>query len=381
MTSSAPYTVKVITNIHAIDADSWDALSDDNPFIQYGFLSALADSHSVGEGTGWSCYFIVVLDVASQLVGALPLYLKTHSYGEYVFDWSWAEAYARHGIPYYPKLVSAIPFTPVTCTKLLTHMPEISRLLVSSIESILAQHQLSSAHVLFPSETCGDYFAASGWLKRDGVQFRWQNKRYTQWDDFLATLSHDKRKKIRQERKKLVDAGIQCKWLMGKDITEKDWDFFYACYCNTYAVHHSTPYLTREFFSQIGQSMPQHILLMMAEIDGHPVAAALNIYNQTTLYGRYWGALQYVPNLHFELCYYQAQMFCIANNITYFEGGAQGEHKLARGFEPRATCSYHRIAHPEFSAAIETFIQLESGHMSAYTTELEERVPFKKSEK
>ncbi|MDZ4212099.1 MAG: GNAT family N-acetyltransferase, partial [Methylotenera sp.] len=329
--------------------------------------------------SGWTSYALSVTDPQSTLVGAMPLYLKTHSYGEYVFDWSWADAYSKHGLPYYPKLVSAVPFTPVTCAKLLSQTPAISALLVQALSSLLTQHKLSSAHVLFPADSCQPYFEEAGWLKRDGVQFRWQNKHYTDWEAFIGTLSHDKRKKIRQERKKVTNAGVTCKWLLGKDIQEADWDFFYACYCSTYAAHYSTPYLTREFFSLIGQSMPQHILLIMAERDGQPIAATLNIFNETTLYGRYWGALQYVPNLHFELCYYQAQAFCIAKNIRYFEGGAQGEHKLARGFEPRPTCSYHKIAHPEFSAAIAAFIQDESEHISAYTNELEERVPFKRS--
>lgn len=375
----APYTVKIIVEIEAIDAATWDAMTDGTPFIQHAFLSALAQSQSVGDGTGWTSYIIAVIDASSQLVGAVPVYLKTHSYGEYVFDWAWADAYNKHGVPYYPKLISAIPFTPVTCAKLLSHTPEVSRLLVEALSQVMTQHQLSSAHVLFPAEACHPYFEEAGWLKRDGVQFRWQNKDYADWSEFLTTLSHDKRKKIRQERKKIEESGITCKWLLGKDIQEKDWDFFYTCYCNTYAAHHSTPYLTRTFFSLIGQSMPQHILLIIAEMDGKPVAAALNIYNKTTLYGRYWGAVQYVPNLHFELCYYQAQAFCIAHNIRYFEGGAQGEHKLARGFEPRPTCSYHNIAHPEFASAIAAFVKKESGHMSAYTSELEERAPFKKS--
>lgn len=378
-TNPATYDVKIITDIEAIDAATWDGLTDGTPFIQHAFLSALAQSQSVGDGTGWTNYIIAVTDASSKLVGAMPIYLKTHSYGEYVFDWAWAEAYSNNGVPYYPKLISAIPFTPVTCAKLLSHTPEVSRLLVSTLSQVMTQHQLSSAHVLFPAELCHPYFEEAGWLKRDGVQFRWQNKGYADWNEFLTTLSHDKRKKIRQERKKVEEPGVSCKWLLGKDIQEKDWDFFYTCYCNTYAAHHSTPYLTRAFFSFIGHSMPQHILLIIAEMDGKPVAAALNIYNESTLYGRYWGAMQYVPNLHFELCYYQAQAFCIAHNIRFFEGGAQGEHKLARGFEPRPTCSYHNIAHPEFAKAIAAFVKQESGHMSAYTSELEERVPFKKS--
>ncbi|WP_020182855.1 GNAT family N-acetyltransferase [Methylotenera sp. 1P/1] len=373
------YTAKTIASMQDIDALAWNALTDGTPFLQHAFLLALEQSKSVGEGTGWSTCAITLLDQQAQLIGAIPAYLKTHSYGEYVFDWSWAEAYVQHQIPYYPKLVCAVPFTPVTCSKLLSHDPVVSQLLVAALTNLLDQHQLSSAHALFPSETCSPFFQEAGWLKRDGVQFRWQNKAYPNWEAFLATLSHDKRKKIRQERKKVVEAGVQCKWLMGTDISESDWDFFYDCYCNTYRAHHSSPYLTREFFSLIGQSMPSNILMIVAELYGKPIAATLNIYNANTLYGRYWGALHYVSNLHFELCYYQAQAFCIAQGITYFEGGAQGEHKLARGFEPRPTCSYHQIAHPDFKAAISRFLQKESSHMSAYTSELEERAPFKKT--
>jgi len=380
MSLSAPYTIRVVSSLAEIDASAWNGLTDGTPFLQHAFLLALEQSNSVGQSTGWTNYALTITDQQSSLVGAIPLYLKTHSYGEYVFDWSWADAYAKHGLAYYPKLVSAVPFTPVTCAKLLSQSPAISGLLVQALTSLLTQHKLSSAHVLFPADSCQPYFEEAGWLKRDGVQFRWQNKQYSDWESFIGTLSHDKRKKIRQERKKVTNAGVTCQWLSGKDIQESDWDFFYACYCNTYAAHYSMPYLTREFFSLIGQSMPQHILLIVAERDGQPIAATLNIFNETTLYGRYWGALQYVPNLHFELCYYQAQAFCIAQNIRYFEGGAQGEHKLARGFEPRPTCSYHKIAHPEFSAAIAAFIQDESEHISAYTNELEERVPFKRND-
>lgn len=379
MPLSNTYTAKTISSMQDIDAQAWDALTDGTPFLQHAFLSALEQSKSVGKDTGWFTSAITLFNPQAELVGAVPAYLKTHSYGEYVFDWSWAEAYTRHEIPYYPKLVCAVPFTPVTCSKLLSHDATVSSLLVDTLTQLSDQQQLSSVHALFPAEPCSPFFEEAGWLKRSGVQFRWQNKDYSDWEQFLATLSHDKRKKIRQERKKVTEAGVQCKWLTGTDIKEADWDFFYACYCNTYRAHYSTPYLTRDFFSLIGQSMLGNLLMIVAEIDGKPIAATLNIYNAQTLYGRYWGALQYVPNLHFELCYYQAQAFCIAQGITYFEGGAQGEHKLARGFEPRGTCSYHYITHPEFKAAIARFLQQEAGHMSAYTSELEERAPFKKT--
>jgi predicted N-acyltransferase len=209
------------------------------------------------------------------------------------------------------------------------------------------------------------------------VQFRWQNDNFTDFEDFLRTLSHDKRKKIHQERKKVSASGVVCKRIKGADITPGQWSFFYECYENTYLEHHSTPYLTPAFFQKIGRSMPQNILLVLAYLEGEPIAAALNIYHQTTLYGRYWGGLRYVPNLHFELCYYQAQEFCIAEKIQYFEGGAQGEHKLARGFKPRPTCSFHKIAHPDFAHAIQAFVTQETNGIAAYTNELEERAPFK----
>jgi predicted N-acyltransferase len=232
-------------------------------------------------------------------------------------------------------------------------------------------------HVLFPDNDSVDAFSRNGWLKRNGVQFRWQNENFENFDAFLNTLSHDKRKKIRQERKKIAASNIVCKPIKGADITSEQWAFFYRCYENTYFEHRSSPYLTPAFFQQIGAVMPQNILLILAYVDNEPVAAALNIYHQTTLYGRYWGAVKYVPNLHFELCYYQAQEFCIAENIQYFEGGAQGEHKLARGFKPRPTCSYHKIAHPQFARAIEDFVHRETEGIDAYTNELEERAPFK----
>jgi uncharacterized protein len=375
---SPDISVELLTSINAIPAADWSALSDGTPLLSHAFLSALESSGSVGVGTGWSPRHLVVKK-GDQVIGAMPLYLKSHSYGEYVFDWAWAEAYQRSWLDYYPKLLSAIPFSPITCARLLSANKDINRIMISALESVMQQHKLSSAHVLFPDEANAQQFEAAGWLKRTGVQFRWQNKNYADFEAFLATLSHDKRKKIHQERKKIAAAGVVCRHIKGADATDADWHFFYDCYCNTYSEHHSTPYLTRAFFAEISKTMPENLLLILAEIDGKPIASALNIYNETTLYGRYWGALAFVSGLHFELCYYQAQQFCIAENITYFEGGAQGEHKLARGFEPRSTCSYHKIAHPDFEAAIKDFLLRESTGVAAYTSELEERAPFKDS--
>ena len=372
----AAFSVQIITSINDVAAADWDALTDGTPLISHAFLSALENSASVGQGTGWMPHPLIVKQ-NNELVGAMPLYLKSHSYGEYVFDWAWADAYKRSGLDYYPKLLSAIPFSPITSSRLLSKQPEVPLLMIKALENMLRQNQLSSAHILFPDENNAAQLETAGWLKRTGVQFRWQNKNYQSFEDFLATLSHDKRKKIHQERKKITQAGVVCRQIKGIQATADDWDFFYQCYSNTYREHHSTPYLTRQFFELIGQNMPQNILLILAEINGVPVASTLNIYNQHTLYGRYWGAVQFVSGLHFELCYYQAQQFCIAENITYFEGGAQGEHKLARGFEPRPTCSYHKIAHPDFEVAIQQFLDREGEGVAAYTTELEERVPFK----
>jgi uncharacterized protein len=375
-------SVEIITSIKEVSAAQWDALvfgstlAGATPLLSHAFLSALENSGSVGQGTGWNPQPLIVKQV-EKLVGAMPLYLKSHSYGEYVFDWAWADAYERSGLNYYPKLLSAIPFSPITSGRLLSKSAETQFLMIEALEKVMQSNQLSSAHVLFPDDASAKQLEAAGWLKRTGVQFRWQNKNYADFEEFLATLSHDKRKKIHQERKKIQNAGVVCRWIKGAEIKESDWDFFYQCYANTYREHHSTPYLTRAFFSEIGKTMPKNILLIVAEIGGEPIASTLNLYNKTTLYGRYWGAMQFVSGLHFELCYYQAQIFCIAEKITFFEGGAQGEHKLARGFEPRPTCSYHKIAHPDFEEAIKQFLSRESEGIAAYTSELEERVPFK----
>ena len=371
-------SIELITSINELSAYDWDLLIDGTPLLSHAFLSALENTGCVGKGTGWNPHPLIVKQ-AGQLIGAMPLYLKSHSYGEYVFDWAWADAYHRSGLDYYPKLLSAIPFSPITSARLLSKHAEAPGLMIEALEAAMCQHKLSSAHVLFPDEASAKHFAAAGWLKRKGVQFRWQNKNYTDFEAFLTTLSHDKRKKIHQERKKIANVGVTCRTIKGAEATQSDWDFFYRCYSNTYREHHSTPYLTRAFFSEIGKTMPQNILLIVAEIDGEPVASTLNIYDQNTLYGRYWGAMQFVSGLHFELCYYQAQMFCIAEKIEFFEGGAQGEHKLARGFEPRPTCSYHKIAHPDFESAIKDFLAREAKGIAAYTNELEERMPFRHS--
>ena len=376
MASPNQTVVQIVGSIAEFDASEWNALSAGMPLLSHAFLAALETSGSVGEGTGWNPSIMIIRE-QETLIGAIPLYIKSHSYGEYVFDWAWADAYEKSGFAYYPKLLTAIPFSPITSTRLLANNNETKLHLIKALDSVMRQHELSSAHVLFPDDADAALLEQEGWIKRTGVQFRWENEAYESFEHFLQSLSHNKRKKIHQERKKVAQAGVTCRLIKGAEATQADWDFFYQCYCKTYEEHRSTPYLTRAFFETIAQTMSQHILLIMAEIEGDPVASTLNFYDDTTLYGRYWGATQFVSGLHFELCYYQAQQFCIAENIQYFEGGAQGEHKLARGFKPRPTCSYHKIAHPDFEIAIKGFLAREANGMEVYTSELEDRAPFK----
>jgi uncharacterized protein len=374
--------LEIADSVSQIDSEDWDALVGSMPLLSHAFLSALEESNSIGKGTGWQACPMLVFD-DTKLVGAMPLYVKNQSYGEYVFDWAWAEAYQKSGLHYYPKLISAIPFSPITSQRLLVasvnNTSKIQTLMVQALDEIMHNNHFSSVHVLFPNEDSAAILKQENWLQRHGVQFQWQNESFQSFDEFLSKLTQDKRKKIRQERNKVVNAGVVCHRIKGQAITEDQLDFFYQCYCNTYLDHRSTPYLTRAFFKMIAKTMPEQILLVMAYKDGAPIASALNFYDQNTLFGRYWGCLEYVPNLHFEVCYYQAQEFCIAEKIQYFEGGAQGEHKLARGFKPKATCSFHKIAHPQFAKAIEDFVIREAQGIAEYTNELEDRAPFKSS--
>ena len=368
---------ELVGSVSELDAIEWNALTDGSPLLNHAFLSALEHSGSVGDSTGWQP-LPLIFKRDSCLVGAIPLYLKQHSYGEYVFDWSWADAYDRHGLEYYPKLVAAVPFTPVTGARLLSREPALLPQMADTLRAMMQRLQLSSAHVLFPDAASAEALSVHGWIRRQGVQFRWQNQGFGSFEEFLMTLTHDKRKKIRQERKKVATAGVVCRWVRGRDVSEREWAFFYKCYLNTYLEHHSTPYLTQAFFHELGERLPDNIMLVLAERDGRPLGAALNLYDKDCLYGRYWGALEYVPNLHFELCYYQAQEFCIQHGIRFFEGGAQGEHKLARGFVQRETCSFHQIAHPDFAAAIGQFVAREQVEISHYQQELDERAPHRK---
>jgi len=359
-----------------INQKEWNDLTKSNPFLRLEFFQSLEVSKSIGEGTGWHPFPAIVIDQGS-LVGASPIFLKEHSYGEYVFDWSWAEAYQKYGKNYYPKIASCIPFTPATGPRIFGLDLSIKKNIVLQIEKLAYENKMSSSHILFCNESEKDIFGDPKWMLREGVQFKWFNKNYNNFAEFLSQLSHDKRKKIKQERKKIHDLGLKIKKIKGPEISESDLDFFYACYCNTYQDHHSHPYLTRIFFSLIKESMPENLLLILAYEGDLPVAASFFIYDDKNLYGRYWGSKSFYPGLHFELSYYQGQEFCIENRIVSFEGGAQGEHKLARGFEPFNTFSFHRIFDEKFELAIKDFLRREKTGIDQYTNELNERAPYK----
>ena len=359
-----------------INQKEWNDLTKSNPFLRLEFFQSLEASKSIGEGTGWHPFPAIVIDQGS-LVGASPIFLKEHSYGEYVFDWSWAEAYQKYGKNYYPKIASCIPFTPASGPRIFGLDLSIKKNIIVQIEELAYENKMSSSHILFCNESEKDIFGDPKWMLREGVQFKWFNKNYNNFVEFLSQLSHDKRKKIKQERKKIQDLGLKIKKIKGPEISESDLDFFYACYCNTYQDHHSHPYLTRIFFSLIKESMPENLLLILAYEGDLPVAASFFIYDDKNLYGRYWGSKSFYPGLHFELSYYQGQEFCIENRIVSFEGGAQGEHKLARGFEPFNTFSFHRIFDEKFELAIKDFLRREKTGIDQYTNELNERAPYK----
>jgi len=362
--------------LESIAAADWDALVPGQPLLAHAFLGALHATGCASPETGWEPHYLTAWDGA-RLVGAMPLYRKTHSYGEYVFDWAWAEAYRRHGLRYYPKLVAAIPFTPVAGPRLLG-APTAGPLLVARALDAMRDTRCSSLHVLFHSEDDGIVAQARGMIGRGGVQFHWENRGYRSFDEFLGAMNHDKRKKIRQERRKLAESGVRFVRKTGTEIDADDWAFFFRCYRATYRAHQSTPYLTLDFFRRIGATMPAHVVLVVGERTGGPICAALDIFDDRTLWGRYWGTLEPVPGLHFEACYYQAIEFCIERGIPRFEGGAQGAHKLARGLLPASTRSSHAIADPSFAAAIARFCEHERTDVSHAMDELGESSPFRR---
>ncbi|MEO8156444.1 MAG: GNAT family N-acetyltransferase [Betaproteobacteria bacterium] len=371
--------IQVVDSLASIPASDWDALAGNHPLLSHAFLHALHESGCASARTGWApCHLTLWRD--DRLAAAMPLYLKSHSYGEYVFDWAWADAYERHGLRYYPKLLNAVPFTPVTGPRLLAAGDADRRALVDAALSFARDSGVSSLHCLFPAEPEVAAFASAGMMLRASVQFHWRNEDFTDFEDFLGRMNHDKRKKIRQERRKVRAAGIEFRQLRATEATPADWRFFVECYDRTYHAHHSTPYLNLEFFQRLALAMPERLLLIIGYRNGAPVASAFNIIGDDTLYGRYWGATEFHSGLHFEACYYQAIEFCIAQKLACFEGGAQGEHKLARGLLPQRTVSAHWLAHPEFAEAVTRFLRKESSGIEHYVDELSEHSPFKQAQ-
>jgi predicted N-acyltransferase len=366
--------LRVVETLAGVPAARWNALSQGDPFTSHEFLSALLDTGCASARSGWQPQFIL-LEKGGELAGAMPMFLKSHSYGEYVFDWAWADAYQRHGLEYYPKLLCAVPFTPVTGPRLLA-ANDADRARLSAAALDMAR-EVSSLHVLFPPAAEAGLLHGAGMMLRRTVQFHWSNENYSDFEDFLSRMTRHRRKVIRQERRRVHDAGISFRWLRGAEIERNHWEFFERCYRRTYAAHRSSPYLNLDFFQRLGATLPQNCLLILAERAGKPVAATLNLLSENKIFGRYWGAQEHIPLLHFECCYYQAIEYAIANRLSFFEGGAQGEHKLFRGLLPVETHSAHWLAHPRFAQAIEDYLERESAGIARYVDELNEHSPFK----
>jgi uncharacterized protein len=409
---------RVLATALDVDAIAWNTLlaaqSHPTPFMRHEYLAALEASDSATPRTGWAPRFMTLWD-GDTLIAACPLYLKNHSYGEYVFDWAWASAYEQHGVPYYPKAVIAVPFTPVPGTRLMARDDAARALLVQAVCQWCEDENVSSVHILFASDDDVLTSAQQDLMLRHTVQFHWKNvaptlaapsdarspdcalpggvsgQPFKDFDHFLTSLAQDKRKKIRQERRRVADAGVSFRWSRGADISAADWDFFYRCYERTYLEHGNPPYLTRDFFARMAAHMPEAWLLFVAERDGQPIASSLiaisalpssvsgQKYQNFVAYGRYWGALERVDCLHFEACYYQPLQWCIDHGVQRFEGGAQGEHKMARALLPVQATSAHWLAHPAFAEAVERFLQREGSGVENYLSELQARSPFKAS--
>lgn len=387
------YVIRVVESPAEIDAEAWDRLvdldPDPSPFVRHAYLLALHESGAATAQTGWMPRFVTLWD-GDRLVAACPHYLKSHSYGEYVFDWAWAQAHEQHGLHYYPKGLVAVPFTPVPGARLLTESDQARLALLDALEQLARSWQLSSLHILFAREDDVCATGRRGWLTRETVQFHWtqalpggpKDIRFRDFDHFLSGLQQDKRKKIRQERRKVAEAGVRFRWAMGADIQTQDWAFFWSCYERTYHEHGNPPYLTPDFFDRMARTMPDHWLMFVAEKDGRPIASSLIGLDpmRRIAYGRYWGAIERVDCLHFEACYYQPLQWCIDHGYRRFEGGAQGEHKMARALLPVRARSAHWLAHPAFADAVDRFLERERHGVANYLDHLAQRDPRRKSD-
>lgn len=375
----APLVARVLSGVAAIPAAQWNALAGPgNPFVSHGFLAALEDSGSVGPGTGWQPAPIVLSHGADgPPVAVLPSYLKSHSQGEYVFDHGWADAWRRAGGAYYPKLQIAAPFTPATGPRLLLRDESLAAPLLATAEQLCRQNGFSGAHATFIEPAQQPLFEAAGWLLRRDIQFHWSNRAYQSFDDFLQSLASRKRKAIRQERAE-AQAGLRIERLTGAAIRPEHWDAFWLFYQDTGARKWGSPYLTRAAFDLLGERMGERIVLVLAFEDGVPIAGALNFVGAEALYGRYWGCTAERRFLHFELCYYQAIEEAIARGLPRVEAGAQGSHKLARGYEPVETVSAHWLADPGFHAAVAEFLDREQRGIAQERDLLASHTPFKR---
>ncbi|MBB1519115.1 GNAT family N-acetyltransferase [Aquipseudomonas guryensis] len=370
--------IRILTSLNDLQPAAWDALlSGAQPFLRHAFLSALEDSGSIGGRSGWQASHRLLCDATGKLLAALPAYVKAHSYGEYVFDMGWADACQRAGIAYYPKLLGAVPFSPVGGQRLLGDASAVAPLL-DELERDLPHQGLSSLHINFTQADADALLAGrEGWLPRIGCQYHWFNRDYRDFQDFLDALTSRKRKQMRKEREQVAGQGIAFDWRAGHELSEVEWDFVYACYANTYHVRGRAPYLTRSFFSLLAERMPAVIRVVIARQGARPVAMAFSLVDGDTFYGRYWGCLGDFDRLHFETCFYQGLDYSIAQGLRRFDAGAQGEHKLVRGFEPVLTQSWHYLCHPGLRAAVRDFLQEEHGHIHAYLAQAQAVLPYR----
>ena len=366
---------KIAGGVSGLNRHAWDRLAPSDPFVSHAFLAALEESGSVGRGTGWTPAPLLIEDGADHLLAAAPAYLKTHSQGEYVFDHGWADAWERAGGQYYPKLQIAVPFTPVPGPRLLGTRPQQ---LLAAAEAVAIQNELSSVHMTFPDELAVAEAERRGWLIRHGVQYHWFNRGYASFDEFLGSLRHSKRKSIRKERREALE-GLDIVTLRGREIGPAEWDAMWAFYQDTGSRKWGRPYLTRAFFDLVGERMGDRVLLFLALRSSRPVAGALNFVGDDTLYGRYWGCVEEIPHLHFELCYYQAIEWAIDQRLSSVQAGAQGEHKVARGYEPVITRSAHFIPNESFRNAVDDFLKSERDGIAAEVDWLRRDLPYRSS--
>ena len=367
-----------------IDARSWNALADDSPFLRHEFLAALEHSGCVGAATTWQPRHLLVHDDSGKLVGALPLYVKYDSSGEFVFDWGWAHAYEQAGLSYYPKLVSAVPFTPATGQRLLVaadaDTAAVADLLLAGSRAACEELEASSLHILFPTSEEQPRLVRAGFHPRKGCQFHWSNAGYSTFDEFLGSFSSAKRKKARRERRRIFEAGIKFDRLRGDELTTAEWDTVFEYYSRTFLRRGRLPYLNREFFAELSRTMPENLIVVLARYEKKPIASAICFRSRTTLFGRYWGCLADFHSLHFETCYYQGIDYCIEQELERFEPGTQGEHKISRGFVPTATWSNHWLSNLDFNRALEDLLVREQSHVDTYMQELQSHLPFKRAD-